>query len=157
MGDNGIWSHNGLANGCSVPKPESPTKSRVGLHDEKYHQGYDAIFGQKKATSGHASSADYKATFFKVLPKLEGKVVVHHAVEQQTLTRFPKAVTEAQIHSLENLRGIPKAINSDVHLSQIRKSWNQFYKKNPSPTADQLLEHATVIDRLFGSQFRPRV
>lgn len=80
---------------------------------------------------------------------------MHHAVEQQVLTRFPGTVTEAQIHSLENHRGIPNAINSDVHLSQIRKLMNQFYRTNPSPTAEQLLEQATKIDEQFGLQFLP--
>jgi hypothetical protein len=62
---------------------------------------------------------------------------------------------EAEIHSLENLRGIPNAINSDVHLSQIRVEWNQFYRANPNPSQAQLLEKATEIDAKFGSQFQP--
>lgn len=33
------------------------------------------------------------------------------------------------MHSLDNLRGIPKEINSDLHLSKIRKEWNKFYKE----------------------------
>jgi len=58
-------------------------------------------------------------------------------------------------HSFENLRGIPKTINSDVHLSQIRREWNQFYRQNPAPTQQQLLQKATEIDAKFGSQFQP--
>jgi RHS repeat-associated protein len=107
------------------------------------------------ATFGRAASTDYRATFFAANPELEGQVVVHHAVERQTLTRFPDVVSEAEIHSLENLRGVPKAINSDVHLSQIRREWNQFYRQNPAPTRDQLLEKATQIDAKYGSQFQP--
>jgi hypothetical protein len=86
------------------------------------------------ASLGKAASTDYKATFFKANPTLEEKVVVHHAIEQQVMTRYPGVITEAELHSLENLRGIPKGINSDVHLSKIRKEWNEFYRTNPTAT-----------------------
>ncbi len=69
------------------------------------------------ATLGTSISTNYKTTFFSAHPSLEGKVVVHHAVEQQVLTRYPGVVSESQMHSIENLRGIPKNINSDIHLS----------------------------------------
>ena len=110
---------------------------------------------EKVATFGISTSNNYKGTFFSANPELKGSVVVHHAVEQQVLKRYSGVVTEAEMHSLENLRGIPKSINSDVHLSQIRKIWNKFYKENPSPTKQQLLDQATVIDQKFGTQFTP--
>jgi pyruvate-formate lyase-activating enzyme len=82
-------------------------------------------------------------------------------VEQQVLTKFPGVVTEAEIHSLQNLRGIPKAINSELHLSQIRVEWNRFYEpfklSRTSPTKAQLLEKAAEIDAKFGSKFTPPV
>jgi len=61
------------------------------------------------------------------------------------------------MHSLENLRGIPNEINSDVHLSQIRRAWNQFYRETPNPSKERLLQKASEIDKLFGSQFKPPV
>jgi len=30
-----------------------------------------------------------------------------------------------------------------------------FYERHPSATPQQLLDHATMIDRRYGSQFRP--
>ena len=108
-----------------------------------------------RATVGSSLSKNYKKTFFDAHPHLEGKVVVHHGVEQQVLKKYPGRFTEAEIHSLENLRGIPKSINSDVHLSKIRKAWNRFYDANPNATRQQILDEATRIDRLFGSQFDP--
>ena len=57
------------------------------------------------ATLGKATSKDYKTTFFNAHPELKGKVVVHHAIEQQVLTKYPGVLTEAEIHSLENFRG----------------------------------------------------
>ena len=82
---------------------------------------------------------------------------MHHAVEQQALKRYPGVVSESEIHSLENLRGIPNELNSDLHLSQIRREWNQFYRQTPNPTQDMLLQKATEIDVKFGAQFNPPV
>lgn len=64
---------------------------------------------------------DYKKTFFNEYPDLKGSVVVHHAIEQQILKRHSNLFSLEEIHALENLRGIPKEINSDIHLSKIRK------------------------------------
>jgi RHS repeat-associated protein len=113
------------------------------------------------ATFGSATSTDYSTTFFAANPELEGQVVVHHAVEQQVLKKFPGVVSEAEMHSLENLRGIPLEINSDVHLSKIRIEWNRFYKlfigSGTAPTKAELLQKATEIDAKFGAQFKPPV
>ena len=55
------------------------------------------------ATLGFSTSNNYKKTFFTAYPELEGQVVVHHAVEQQVLTRY-NIFSKSEIHSLENLR-----------------------------------------------------
>ena len=94
---------------------------------------------------------DYRKTFFQAFPDLEGKVWVHHAVEQQALTRYPGVVTEAEINSLANLRGIPNPINPTVHLSQIRNLWDEFYASHPTVTKQQLLDQAKKNDDLLGS------
>jgi hypothetical protein len=94
--------------------------------------------------------------FFEQNPELEGKVVVYHAVEQQVLTK-PQTkglFTYEEIHSIDNLRGIPKEINSDLHLSKIRKEWNRFYKEFPNPK-QQILDKAADIDKKFGHLFNP--
>ncbi len=109
------------------------------------------------ARFGKAVSNDYRGTFFATYPELQGQVVVHHAVEQQVLKRYPGVVSEGEMNSLENLRGIPKDVNSQLHLSAIRREWNQFYRQNPSATQVQLLEKATQIDAKYGTQFNPPV
>ena len=109
------------------------------------------------AKFGNSTSNNYRATFFAEHPDLEGKVVVHHAVPQKTLILYPNEVSEAQIHSLENLRGIPKGSNPQVHASEIAKEWNQFYKGNPNANRAQLLQKAADIDRKYGSQFNPPI
>jgi hypothetical protein len=132
-------------------------------------EGTCSLFGQfaeflaaeRGATFGGTASTDYRATFFAEHPELEGQVRVHHAVEQQVLTRFPGVVSEAEMHSLENLRGIPNAINGRLHLSQIRIEWNNFYRpfelSGTAPTQAQLLQKATEIDTKYGYLFTPPV
>ncbi|WP_421733632.1 hypothetical protein [Cellulomonas sp.] len=67
-------------------------------------------------------------------------------------------MTEPQIHSLENLRGIPHDISSRMHLCALRNEWNRFYAdfSPDSPlTVQQLLDYATKPDLRDGSGFRP--
>lgn len=111
----------------------------------------------KVAEFGSSVTKDYKQTFFKQYPDLEGKVIVHHAVEQQVQRRYPGLVSDSELHSLENLRGIPKEKNNDLHLSKIRKEWNRFYKTNPNPSKEDLLKKATEIDLKLGGEFKPPI
>jgi hypothetical protein len=113
--------------------------------------------GAAAATFGSAGSKYYRTTFFKANPKLRGQVVVHHAVEQQAMKRYPGVVADAEIHSLENLRGIPRHLNSELHLRQIQREWARFYRENPTATRRQLLQKATEIDAKYGSQFNPPI
>ncbi|MFC9505082.1 RHS repeat-associated core domain-containing protein [Streptomyces sp. NPDC057002] len=113
---------------------------------------------RSEASVGSATSHSYKKTFFEAHPELKGKVVVHHAIEQQVLKRYPGLFSADEMHSLENLRGIPKGdINSRVHLSQIRVEWNRFYDANPNPTRQEVLDHVTRVDDMLGNWFSPRI
>jgi RHS repeat-associated protein len=109
------------------------------------------------ATVGSSTTKNYAKTFFKTHPELEGQVLVHHAVEQQMVNIYPGLFTESEIHSIENLRGIPKELNNTLHLSDIRIEWNRFYKSNPNATREEVLKEATSIDTKYGSQFNPPV
>ena len=109
------------------------------------------------ATFGSANSNRYRVTFFGANPELRGHVVVHHAVEQRVLKMYPGVVTDAEMHSLENLRGIPRPQNSELHLRQIRREWDQFYEEHPTATRQQLLQKAAEIDAKYGSQFKPPI
>jgi len=129
----------------SVPPPAS-------VREEKTRAGA----GVKPATFGHADSLDYRKTFFDAHPEIKGAVVVHHAVEQGVLKLYPGLVRPEELHSLENLRGIPKGdANNQVHLSVIRKEWNRFYRAHPNPSKQDLLDFATMIDERYGQQFNP--
>lgn len=129
-------------------QPVSPSDASEGRHP---------AYG-RPASLGATTSNDYKKTFFDKHPETRDKIVVHHAIEQQAQKRYPGLISDSQLHSYENLRGIPKGeVNRRVHLSAIRKSWNRFYKKNPNPTTRQLLDHATRIDDEHGGEFNPPV
>lgn len=97
----------------------------------------------------------YNKTFFAAHPHLEGKVVVHHAVERQIVDRYPGIWTDSDMHLLTNLRGIPKTSNDDLHLSRIRVQWNTFYRTHHTATRKQVLDWAKHIDTLYGKEFDP--
>lgn len=113
---------------------------------------------REEASVGSTTNHKYKQTFFNEHPELKGKVVVHHAIEQQVLKRYPGLFKADEIHSLENLRGIPKGdINSRIHLSEIRVSWNEFYRTHPTATRQQVLDHVTEVEHMLGNWFNPRI
>ncbi|MBM7585885.1 hypothetical protein JOC86_002427 [Bacillus pakistanensis] len=100
---------------------------------------------------------DYKKTFFNEYPDLKGSVVVHHAIEQQILKRHPNLFSLDEIHALENLRGIPKEVNNNIHLSKIRRDWNRFYRNNPNPTKEEVINYMIELDKKYGENFNPPV
>ncbi|MFJ9181106.1 DUF6531 domain-containing protein [Streptomyces sp. NPDC102360] len=110
------------------------------------------------ARIGQNGSDKYRDTFFNANPAQKGKpMVIHHAIEQQVLNKYPNVFRRDEINSLENLRGIPQAVNGRVHLSGIRKEWDSFYKSNPNATRQDFLDKATDIDTKFGKEFDPPV
>jgi hypothetical protein len=114
-----------------------------------------------EARFGHAQRKDYRKTYFEKYPGLEGRVVVHHAVQQKYLTTenddFPGVVPPKEMHSLENLRGIPKDKNDTLHLGKVRDMWLDFRAENQDPTKEELLDQATRVDEELGDQFVPPV
>ncbi len=142
-----------------VPNPQAETDplGLAGCPQTPPGLGSD-VPTRAPASVGNATSFSYKKTFFAANPGLKGKVVVHHAIEQQVLNRYPGLFTPNEIHSLENLRGIPKgAVNNSVHLSEIRIMWNRFYEAHPNPTKQEVLDQATRVDDAVGHWFKPRV
>ncbi|GAA2176315.1 hypothetical protein GCM10009846_29630 [Agrococcus versicolor] len=103
----------------------------------------------------------YRDEFFDEYPESEA-AVVHHAIEQNVMRRYPSLnITRSEMDSVQNLRGIPAEINSRVHLSGIRRMWNEFYRHHADsgtvPTVDDLAEYARLVDDAFGDLFDPPV
>ncbi len=61
------------------------------------------------------------------------------------------------MHSLENLRGIPRDINGQLHLGSIEDEWRKFREKNDVVKKNKLLYKATEIDDKYGDKFLPPV
>jgi hypothetical protein len=102
-----------------------------------------ADFSIPEATFGWAASDDYKRTLYARYPDLEGKVWIHHAVEQKMLEENGGPIKWQEMHSIENLRGIPIDINTELHLRVIRMEWNDFYERHQGlPSRGELLKFA---------------
>jgi hypothetical protein len=63
--------------------------------------------------------------------------------------------TVEEIHAIGNLRGIPADVNASLHLSQMRREWNNFYSDNPSPSKQQVIDKTAEIDKKYGADFKP--
>ncbi len=156
--------------GLPLAKQRAITKAAAELRDAKKAAEYiaqeadEATVTRAASTAteyaarlGKATTKDYAKTFIDANPKLAGKVVVHHAVPQHVLKKYPGVLDEYELHSLENLRGILKDKNSRLHLKEIRDEWDQFYDTHPTATKKQLLQKATEIDLKYGDRFTPKI
>lgn len=114
----------------------------------------------RQAKFGSTGSPSYRKTFHEAHPGIGDNVVVHHGVEQQSMRRYKNAeITPAEMHSVENLRGIPRdrSGNPQIDVSGLRRDWNRFYRSNPAPTRAKLLEQATRLDERYGTHLDPEV
>jgi hypothetical protein len=115
--------------GCRPPSP-TPSADFRGRRRSLPLPGPVAAKGTEAAEFAAAVLRNYRRTFFVAHPELRGLVTVHHAFERQVLKKYPGLFSEAELHALENLRGIPNELNSYLHLSVIRGEWYEFYKQS---------------------------
>ena len=107
-----------------------------------------------KESNTKKGKINYRKIFFEAYPETEGKVVVHHAIEQQVLKYYNEVdFTEQEINSLHNLRGIPKELDNKLHKSTIRIEWNKFYKENANPAKEQFIQKMKQIDEMYGNLY----
>jgi hypothetical protein len=110
------------------------------------------------AKVGWARSNDYRKTFFDANPSLnKSDYVVHHGVEQGVFEKYPGLFSEKELHSIENLRGIRKEFDINLHQKVIRNEWDGFYKENPHATRQQVLDYVAEIDKKYGHLFDPPI
>lgn len=138
-----------------APDPNNPNAD--GLDVPEVNRGPRAEFGT-------STSTNYRDNFADRYPDAEDTNWVHHAVEQNVLNTYDVddlGIDPSMMNSPENLRGIPRDINGPVHLSAIRKMWNQFYdhyeRLDRDPTRQELLDYATLIDDAMGDLFDPPI
>lgn len=115
----------------------------------------ERVAAKDAGRTGEQLAKDYAERFYKAHPGTEGNVVVHHSIEQQIERRYPGMFTQEEIHDLASLRGIPNELNNSLHLSNIRRLWNGFYKEFPDATANQVRAFRDMVDEQFGHLFNP--
>lgn len=102
--------------------------------------------------------ASYRTAFYKAYPHLKGTgLEVHHALPQSLRDHYPGMFKAKEVHSLKYLSGIPETAKhhgKGVH-DLMTASWEQFKKKNASPTREQVLEHMRKLDDVYGRYFVP--
>lgn len=64
-------------------------------------------------------------------------------------------MTKEEMHAVENLRGIPKALDTTLHQKHIHKRWNKFRRENAAATKAQLELLRDEIDAEVGHLFIP--
>ncbi len=106
---------------------------------------------------GSSTTTDYRKTFKEVaFPEIADDIYqVHHAMPQKIYNNYPDIMTKSELHSLQNLRGIPKN-NHWIHQT-ITNNWAQFYLDFPNFTRQQALDFAKQIDDNFGHLFIPPI
>ena len=84
----------------------------------------------RPVASSAGPNTNYRGVFFRANTNpgglTENEITVNHGIERQVMTRYPGLFTWDEIHSPENLRGVPNAINDWAHLGAIGQSWNVF-------------------------------
>jgi hypothetical protein len=110
---------------------------------------------------GAASRLDHIKTFKEAFPEINSNSIyqIHHAIPQASQYR-DNLINGYQIHSIENLRGIPSD-KSWTH-GEITGRWTTWYntKKDPTTgafnyTLQEALDFAKTIDDVYGVHFIP--
>jgi hypothetical protein len=70
---------------------------------------------------------------------------VHHAIELQTLDRYPGVFTEKELNAFENMRGIAteQANKRQLHNSKVREIWDRHYRRIDEEIASGKLQPGT--------------
>lgn len=112
---------------------------------------------KKSFRFGKATTKDYDRVFYADHDNLIGKVVIHHGVEQIYLSSRKGEFDWTMIHSLEALRGIPIKLARVLHGRVIQLRWNDFRRRNPTPSNEEILDFASEIDARYGQYFLPPI
>ncbi|MCW1916477.1 hypothetical protein OJ996_23015 [Luteolibacter sp. GHJ8] len=115
----------------------------------------EAKMRRKPLHFGRATTKDYNQTYDNAYEEYEGRVVIHHSVEQRYSEDQGGFIDPTKIHSLEVLRGIPLELVRVLHGKIIQMEMNDFRRRNADPSEQDLLDFASEIDARFGQYFLP--
>ena len=106
------------------------------------------------------SVTNYRGRFYAKFKDAPSDMQVHHAVPQAVFdTKYPGLISEAQLHSLENLRGIPNGAlyrGLPAHAA-ITQRWSKFYKQHPTASLSEILDHVKDLDDELGEFLIPPI
>lgn len=120
---------------------------------------------------GNGPTVNHRTNFDKAFPNVRVDMEVHHAIPQRTLGDFPQlGISRNQMHSIENLRGIPNTTRmidprdgreKKLHTI-ITNRWEmdffpRFIDAGTVPTQQQMNAFAKAIDDDFGYLFNPPI
>jgi len=93
---------------------------------------------------------NFKSRFSDVQDQIKA---VHHAVPQKVKNTYG-LLNDTELHSLENLRGIP--VNDNFH-QELTNKWTQWYTQHPGFTLQDALNYAKQLDDQYGHRFVPPI
>ena len=116
---------------------------------------------------GYATTTNHLTNFdnaFGAELRQNTSMQVHHAVPQVVLNKYPNlGISPYQMHSLENLRGIPNDVftpgnpSLKLHDYLTHYVWKPWYDLNPNASLNQIFNKAKEIDDLYGHLFVPPI
>jgi hypothetical protein len=138
----------------SGAKAEQPTRSnKVTPEEHLFDQHLTHAEYMKRV-----ESREYKTTFYNAYPWLRRKVWIHHAIPKKNRL-FRGVISIAELHALNNLRGIPLDKNNTTHLSIINRKWNAFIREHEQagtrPTMEEIIYYVSRIVFDHRSEFTP--
>jgi|GEM_PF-2856842 len=150
--------------------------AKIGIKGFKYFRPFNLFSGYKilqkseKALDyanklrkgpllGSSVTPDYRFVFksntIDDIYDLVGEV--HHAIPQKVYDNYDGIITRQQLHSLENLRGIPKNLPAPDFHDEITDRWRIWFNNNADFDLDDALGFAKTIDDEFGHRFIPPI
>ncbi len=104
---------------------------------------------QRPATTGLAEAArkkfdNLRGDYARKLGVPSGGQV-HHAIELQTLDRYPNVFKEAELNAFDNMRGLATELENrqQLHNAKIREIWDRHYRRIDAEIAQRELQPGT--------------
>lgn len=126
--------------------PAARSPRQRGLTREQQLEGLtpEQLGARGQAAAAGAKFKSLRGTYADKLGVGEGGQV-HHAIELQTLDKYPGVFTEAELNSFSNMRGIPAEEEGamQLHQSKIREVLDRHYEKLDTDITAQGLKPGT--------------
>ena len=152
----GTWSSTRATKAWGIIKKS--IKSPIATNPDYWKYVDDLSFPK----FGNSTTTNHLDVFDSTFPDLRTDMQIHHAAPRALLSRYPNlSISQNQMHSIENLRGIPNSLKFTkpdgqvISLHQhITNLWNTFYNNNTNVTnISTIFNEAKKIDDQYGHLF----